>query len=90
MSKSSFLRLMLRTARHLIDPIQPAEDARDPAVAGVKRVVPGRVSEITGFGSNPGELRMHVYSPAPRLPLNAPLIVLLHGCGQDAAGFEVG
>ena len=87
MSKSSFLRLMLRTARHLIDPIQPAEDARDPAVAGVKRVVPGRVSEITGFGSNPGELRMHVYSPAPRLPLNAPLIVLLHGCGQDAAGF---
>jgi poly(hydroxyalkanoate) depolymerase family esterase len=87
MSKSSFLRLMLRTARHLIDPSHPAEEAREPAPTGVKRVVPGRVTEMTGFGSNPGELRMFVYTPAPRLPLNAPLIVLLHGCGQDAAAF---
>lgn len=87
MSKSSFLRLMLRTARHLIDPSHPAEEARESAPVGVKRVVPGRVTEMTGFGSNPGELRMFVYTPAPRLPLNAPLIVLLHGCGQDAAAF---
>lgn len=89
MSKSSFLRLMLRTARHLIDPSHPAEEARESAPVGVKRVVPGRVTEMTGFGSNPGELRMFVYTPAPRLPLNAPLIVLLHGCGQDAAAFAV-
>lgn len=87
MSKSSFLRLMLRTARRLIDPVQPAEDARAPLVAGGKRAAPGRVVEIQGFGSNPGALRMLVYAPSARPSGNGPLIVLLHGCGQDAAAF---
>ncbi|MDB5360398.1 MAG: hypothetical protein JWO51_1695 [Rhodospirillales bacterium] len=47
----------------------------------------GRISEIAKFGSNPGALRMFVYAPPEPLPLRAPLIVVLHGCGQDAAGF---
>ena len=87
MSKSSFLRLMLRTARQLVDPAQPVQEAREPVPGPAKRVMPGRVTEMTGFGSNPGDLRMLVYAPEPRLPLNAPLIVLLHGCGQEAAAF---
>lgn len=41
---------------------------------------------VPGFGSNPGNLRMWLYAPA-RLPPGRPLIVVLHGCGQDAASF---
>ncbi|HLZ66097.1 MAG TPA: PHB depolymerase family esterase [Aliidongia sp.] len=48
---------------------------------------PGRISEIAKFGSNPGGLRMFVYTPPGGLAPGAPLIVVLHGCGQDAAGF---
>src|SRR3954462_3065441 len=58
-----------------------------PAPAGAKEATAvGRVTEIADFGSNPGGLRMLVYAPA-RLPPDAPLIVVLHGCQQDAAGF---
>ena len=47
----------------------------------------GRVVEETSFGPNPGALRMFLYVPAsPPRPL-APLIVVLHGCGQHAKGF---
>jgi poly(hydroxyalkanoate) depolymerase family esterase len=42
--------------------------------------------EVTGFGSNPGNLRMFSYVPAG-LPPGAPLVVLLHGCKQRAASF---
>ncbi len=42
---------------------------------------------MTGFGSNPGELQMFVYEPPKRLAAGAPLIVVMHGCGQDAASF---
>ena len=44
------------------------------------------VTEVPTFGSNPGGLRMLLYKP-PRLPAGAPLIVVLHGCGQFAARF---
>ncbi len=48
---------------------------------------PGRqLSEITAFGSNPGQLRMRTYMP-PGLPAGAPLVVVLHGCGQSASGY---
>lgn len=48
---------------------------------------PGRTSPVKGFGSNPGALGMHVHVPRHRPAPGAPLIVVLHGCGQDAAGF---
>jgi poly(hydroxyalkanoate) depolymerase family esterase len=44
-----------------------------------------RMVEFSGFGDNPGQLRMRAYLP-PAVGGN-PLVVLLHGCGQDAAGF---
>jgi poly(3-hydroxybutyrate) depolymerase len=37
--------------------------------------------EESGFGSNPGNLRMFSYVPAS-LPPGAALIVVLHGCKQ--------
>src|SRR5215213_7578940 len=42
--------------------------------------------EVTGFGSNPGNLRMFSHVPAD-LPAGAPAVVLLHGCKQRAASF---
>lgn len=54
-----------------------------PAPAGVSAAC---VSEIVGFGSNPGALRMLVHAHA-RMPAGRPLVVVLHGCGQDVAAF---
>ena len=45
--------------------------------------------EITGFGGNPGELRMLSFVPAKLQPAPA-LVVVLHGCGQTAAGYDLG
>jgi poly(hydroxyalkanoate) depolymerase family esterase len=46
------------------------------------------VSTVAAFGSNPGALRMLVYAPA-RLRAGRPLVVVLHGCRQDALTFAV-
>jgi poly(hydroxyalkanoate) depolymerase family esterase len=45
----------------------------------------GRLLEFEGFGDNPGRLRMLAYVPAKAD--GGPLVVVLHGCGQDAAQF---
>jgi poly(hydroxyalkanoate) depolymerase family esterase len=45
--------------------------------------------EVTGFGSNPGALRMFSFVPN-HLPKRPALVVVLHGCGQTAAGYDVG
>ena len=49
----------------------------------------GRLREVAGFGPNPGALRMLTYAP-PGLRADAPLVVVLHGCGQSAEAFAVG
>ncbi|MGD9810134.1 MAG: PHB depolymerase family esterase [Sphingobium sp.] len=48
-----------------------------------------RLSLLRDFGSNPGDLDARIYIPND-LPAKAPLIVVLHGCGQDAAGYDHG
>jgi poly(hydroxyalkanoate) depolymerase family esterase len=40
--------------------------------------------EVTGFGSNPGNLRMFEYVP-DGLGTGRPVVVALHGCTQDAS-----
>ncbi len=45
--------------------------------------------EVKGFGSNPGALRMFSYVPVVQQHPRA-LVVVLHGCGQSAAGYDVG
>jgi poly(hydroxyalkanoate) depolymerase family esterase len=42
--------------------------------------------EVTDFGSNPGNLRMFEYLPDGLRP-SAPLVVVMHGCMQDATRF---
>ncbi|MEQ1512512.1 MAG: PHB depolymerase family esterase [Lysobacteraceae bacterium] len=44
-------------------------------------------TEVTGFGSNPGNLRMFKYVPSG-LSTNAPLVVALHGCSQTATNYD--
>jgi poly(hydroxyalkanoate) depolymerase family esterase len=47
----------------------------------------GRLTPLSGFGSNPGNLAARSYLP-PELPEGAPLVVVLHGCTQTAAGYD--
>ena len=50
-----------------------------------------RLLETAGFGSNPGDLKMFSYLPGDqRARRKLPLVVVLHGCSQNAAGYEVG
>jgi len=48
-----------------------------------------RLRAILDFGSNPGNLRMFVYRPST-LADNPALVVVLHGCTQTAAGYDLG
>jgi poly(hydroxyalkanoate) depolymerase family esterase len=45
------------------------------------------LTEVTSFGSNPGNLRMFTYVP-DGLPSGRPLVVALHGCTQSAAAYD--
>lgn len=63
--------------------------------AATRALTPGsgnpdnRLHETQRFGSNPGELRM--FSTMPHPPQERPaLVVVLHGCGQTAAGYDHG
>ncbi|WP_313896017.1 PHB depolymerase family esterase [Streptomyces sp. YIM 98790] len=42
--------------------------------------------EVPDFGSNPGNLRMHVYVPDSR-PASPAVLVAMHGCGGSGPGF---
>lgn len=50
---------------------------------------PKPLQEIAGFGSNPGALRAWTHVPHG-LPAGAPLVVVLHGCTQNAADYDTG
>jgi poly(hydroxyalkanoate) depolymerase family esterase len=45
------------------------------------------LTQVSGFGSNPGALAMYKYVPSG-LPANAPLVVALHGCAQSASNYD--
>jgi poly(hydroxyalkanoate) depolymerase family esterase len=48
------------------------------------------LEEVDIFGANPGNLRMFKYLPAGLAAANPPLVVVLHGCTQTAAGYDLG
>jgi poly(hydroxyalkanoate) depolymerase family esterase len=56
---------------------------------GTRHAVETPLVEITEFGTNPGDLRMFSYVPENLQPAPA-LVVVLHGCGQTAAGYDLG
>lgn len=64
------------------------------AVLGLALLTPttahaASLTEVTAFGTNPGNLRMFRYVPNG-LPAGRPVVVALHGCTQDAAGYGTG
>ncbi|MBP7648490.1 MAG: PHB depolymerase family esterase [Phenylobacterium sp.] len=48
-----------------------------------------RLTELDGFGRNPGALDALAYVPE-NLARRAPLVVVLHGCTQSAAEYDLG
>src|SRR5882672_375428 len=57
-----------------------------------RNLKPGQRSplvETTDFGSNPGSLRMFSFAPDNLQPAPG-LVVVLHGCGQTAAAYDLG
>ncbi len=50
---------------------------------------PGRLGTMTGFGTNPGALVAKTYLPLGLAP-GAALVVVLHGCTQNAAVYDRG
>lgn len=52
-------------------------------------VTDDRLSDLDGFGSNPGKLRARTYVPEG-LSACAPLVVVMHGCTQNAAAYDIG
>jgi poly(hydroxyalkanoate) depolymerase family esterase len=56
----------------------PSRDEVDP-----------RLQQLTGFGSNPGNLIARTYIPAD-FQTGAPLVVVLHGCTQSASSYNRG
>ncbi|MBT1159441.1 PHB depolymerase family esterase [Aminobacter anthyllidis] len=64
------------------------------AARRAQTVLPARdndhlLSDLVSFGSNPGALRARTYLPE-NLPGTAPLVIVLHGCTQTAAGYNSG
>lgn len=54
-----------------------------PWIVGVQR---DELTQVTGFGSNPGNLSLYTYVPTS-LPAKPALVVALHGCTQSAAAY---
>ena len=55
----------------------------------IRRTLQSPLVEINEFGTNPGALRMFAFVPE-HLPRAPALVVVLHGCGQTAAGYDLG
>ena len=56
---------------------------------GLRPDVKSPLVEVKGFGRNPGDLKMFAFVPT-KLQQPRALVVVLHGCGQTAAGYDLG
>src|SRR5262245_27741553 len=75
----------LRTLRDRFEKRLKAASAGRSSTAAVQ---PRRLRELTNFGTNPGNLRMHVYVPDGLA--SPPLVIALHGCTQTADSYDQG
>ncbi|KFE67540.1 Flagellar hook-length control protein FliK [Hyalangium minutum] len=64
-------------------PEESLEEREAPSLATQR----AGLTQVTSFGTNPGNLNMYKYVPAG-VPANAPLVVALHGCSQTATAYE--
>ena len=70
-------------------PKMPGLNVLDGFARGPRRGIRTPLVETTGFGTNPGNLRMFSFVPEKLQP-SPGLVVVLHGCGQTAAGYDFG
>jgi poly(hydroxyalkanoate) depolymerase family esterase len=56
------------------------------SLIGVTQASAATITEVAGFGTNPGALKMFRYIP-DGLPAGRPVVVALHGCTQTAAAY---
>lgn len=85
------LRLLFSAPTSLQQIVSPGQRLPAPRPKAPSRTMPAapRLTEITGFGKNPGSLTMLEYVPPGRKgPM--PLVVVLHGCLQNAQDFDRG
>jgi len=73
-------RLLQGVSRLMTEPM------RHPAASPIAEKPPEAVPENMSGIANPGGLELHTYMPH-QLPVGAPLVVVLHGCGQQAEEF---
>ncbi len=74
--------------RRLSDTIGRLAAARGVIADGLQPDA-GKLHDLTGFGRNPGNLRARTYVPAS-VAEHPALVVVLHGCTQTAAGYDLG
>src|SRR5882762_10502605 len=72
--------------RKLVASMRFGADLKPSALKARPPVPP--LTEVS-FAPNPGNLRMFQYLP-PGVGAGSPLVVILHGCGQTAAGYDLG
>ncbi len=65
------------------DPTSEVADSTPSELGTTSQAVGAAPVEVTGFGSNPGALKLYKHVP-PALPAGAPLVLVLHGCTQSA------
>ena len=75
--------------RNLNDTITRLAALRARAATGIAQAGNDRLEDLPAFGSNPGALRGRYFVPEG-LGENAALVVVLHGCTQTAAGYDLG
>ena len=87
-SLSGLMREQARWRRRIAKAVASPTEAIT-ARAAKPRAGRARLSEISGFGTNPGRLRMLEYVPASA-GKDSPLVVVIHGCLQNAEGYAKG
>ncbi|AKH81786.1 esterase [Streptomyces sp. CNQ-509] len=55
-------------------------------IAAPASATAAQLVEVTDFGDNPGNLRMHIYVP-DSAPASPAIVVAMHGCGGSGPGF---
>lgn len=78
-------RLLRRVASVTVCAVLPLLTAHPVSAAPAAPAAAG-LQQVTGFGSNPGNLQMFTYTP-DTVAAGAPLVVALHGCTQSANAY---
>jgi poly(hydroxyalkanoate) depolymerase family esterase len=76
--------------RRLSETIAHLATLRATTKAGAKEPAGApRLQALTGFGANPGNLSAHIFVPE-EMPKGSALVVVLHGCTQNASRYDSG